>query len=56
MKSVGVSGVMVQNGYLLFDKSGGQISIGESIDEAVLVMVGLDRIVFTLTRGKQTQA
>lgn len=40
------------NGYLLLDKSGGYISIGESIDEAVLVIVGLDRIVFTLDRGE----
>jgi hypothetical protein len=41
-------GALKKKIYLLFDKSGGYISIGESIEEAVLVIVGLDRIVFTL--------
>lgn len=42
--------------YLLLDKSGGYISIGESIDDAVLVIVGLDRIVFTLAGNKWKNA
>lgn len=40
------------NDYLLLDRSGGYINIGESIDEAVLVIVGLDRTVLTLNDGK----
>lgn len=52
MKSIGA--IIKHQRYLLFDKSGGYISIGDSIEEAVLVIVGLDRIVFTLHGGKNT--